>query len=1808
MGNIDERSVAIIGMSGLYPEAADLEQLHANLRSGRDSVRKLSADRLRYSCLEPDLDYRPIAYLDRIDTFDHKFFGISKKEAECMEPAQRLLLELACAAIENAGYSLESLNGSKTGVFLGGRPYSGFHYYQLMDQQDPMAFTGTLPSMACGRISYLLNFTGPAMTIDVGCSSSLAAMHQACQALLTGDADYALVGGVSVKLAFVEESNVGHLGTFASDGRCKTFDALADGIGDGEGGGLLLLKRLDKALADNDHIHAVLKGSAVNHDGKRSNGLTTPSPAAQTEVLKAAWARAGVDPQTITYIEAHGTGTKLGDPVEFRGITDAFAAFTNRRNFCAVGSIKSNIGHLDNAAGITGVIKGVLSLKHRTLFPSLHFETPNPFIDFANSAAYVNSELEPWETGSDFPRRCGISSFGLSGTNAHLVLEEAPGKRINEEKAVPGLLKLSAKTATAWATLIDRLIDYLPTTQAPLSDILYTLNTGRSDYAYRLGLEAASKEELLAKLIELKAQIPNNLPEPIAQKERKAVLLFSEAETDEAALDALAQTFPLVCTILDEIRQHLGDFPLEGNVKVFAAQYALYQLWQSWGVPVKTLIGTGVGKLTMQVISGALSVADAVRKITQNEVSTAPIDEIKLKRAVIALMDAENPLFVEMGVRGGLSDQLQEWQAEMPALNVAYALGPDADNAIAPALVGLYNAGVGIDWKKYYAGGQYCRVEAPTYPFDKIRCWFKEPTASGNGTVEDWLYQLQWVPRAVGSAASPVQNRRFLVVADEEGLNESLTRLLQFHQNTCVQVRLGDTFRELSGSEYEIDTTSESDYVRLEEELRNQGIELQGIIMMSAYTAPQPTTAAMLEPALGRGVYAQFFLTKAFSGHLSRKGFQLVTVTAQTSPVLTDESSLMPVHAPLTAFLKGVNAEYPGLQVSSIDLSYGKETPDQLALAVFNEMSTDESIRFVAYRYGQRYVQQILPVDVRTPNVPPFTVKNDAVYLITGGASGIGLEVARSLAGQAACHLVILGRTLLPAPEEWEPYPFIQGDSVAEKVRALLALKALGAVVSYYAVDTADEEEMKRTFAALSAQYGRLDGVIHSAGIGNSSVAIRERQFRDVQYTLAPKVKGTVVLAEHALPLKPAFFIAFSSLNSIVPAKNSADYAAANAFEDAFAYYIRAKGLNYTAIHWPDWNETGLSFRKRASPLLDEEGVALKSINTEDGLKAFYYALSLQQPEIAVANVHLTAFRINPFFIVENQEVTSGRSALAALDTGKLKQINQEELTETEAKLMLIWYTVLKLDEISLKDDFFEIGGHSLNGRQVLNRIEKEFGTSLEFDDLFQYNTVKALAVKIDTLLHQGSTQGYEAIRPLGKQDYYDVSHAQKRFWILNSFGKVKEAYNVPGGYYFTGSVDVPALEKAFHTLIERHESLRTTFISVAGEPKQVIRPADATGFRLQYVDLRQENDLDRLVESMTLEEASRPFDLQTGPLCRARLLQLGDERFVFLITLHHILTDARSMNVLRNEIAQLYQAYSQGQPNPLSPLRVQYKDYVAWINEQLKGNVFQAHKAYWLKRLAGSLSVPDLPVDFRLPKEQTFQADRYRILLEPDTSEQLKSLSDAHGSTLFTTLLTLFKVLLYKYSGQTDLLIGTPISGRNHHDLEEQIGIYLNTIVLRTQIDPEESFGSLLGRVKENTFRDYEHQVYPFDLLVEDLEMSRADTSVFNTAFTWTLPEKATESIDLGFEIEDYYTGFNKAKADVWLHGTMVNNQIALGFVYKTDLFKSETIQLLAERFKVVIRQSLENPQLAIKDFALRLSLESQAAEPIVDIAFDFS
>jgi amino acid adenylation domain-containing protein len=463
--------IAIVGMAGRFPGARDLGELWRSLRDGLEAVRFPEAEELLARGLDPARLADPtwvkaVSQMDGYDCFDDLFFGVNPREAELMDPQHRVLLECAWEALESAGYEPQQIAG-RVGVWAGATlsTYLLFHLVgnPLTEGADPLQVVlGNASDALATRISYKLNLRGPSHSVQCACSTSLVAVHAACQALLNEECDLALAGGVSIQA----DAGLGYRyvpGSVASpDGHCRAFDAAAEGSIFGSGVGLVVLKRLDQALADRDTIRAVILGSAVNNDGSLKVGFTAPGVTGQAAVISEALAVAAVDPVTIAYIEAHGTGTALGDPVEIQAVTRAFREYTDRRGFCAIGSVKSNFGHLDVAAGVTGLIKTVLALEHRQLPPSLHFEQPNPRIDFAAAPVYVNAALASWPAGPEGgPRRAGVNSFGLGGTNAHVVVEEAPAPASALRTRPWQLLTLSARTPEALAAAGERLAAHL---------------------------------------------------------------------------------------------------------------------------------------------------------------------------------------------------------------------------------------------------------------------------------------------------------------------------------------------------------------------------------------------------------------------------------------------------------------------------------------------------------------------------------------------------------------------------------------------------------------------------------------------------------------------------------------------------------------------------------------------------------------------------------------------------------------------------------------------------------------------------------------------------------------------------------------------------------------------------------------------------------------------------------------------------------------------------------------------------------------------------------------------------------------------------------------------------------------------------------------------------------------------------------------------------------------------------------------------------------------------------------------------------
>lgn len=514
--SVSNKDVAVIGVACRFAAANNKEEYWQVLKKGEDATRDFPENRKKLNetylkvkrhDLKEDGYFRG-GFLQEVDKFDYEFFTISPLEARLMSPNQRVFLETAWSTIEDAGYGGGKITGSKTGVFLGHSTDFGVSYKDFIETLNPslMSFSisGNLNSIIASRISYLLDLKGPSMVVDTACSSSLAAVHLACRSLRSGECDMALAGAVKIDLLPLSsiKKKEDEIGITSSDGRARSFDDRSEGTGLGEGIGVILLKPLAKAIEDGDNIYAVIKGSATNQDGSSVN-LTSPNPSAQEDVIIKAWRDAGIDPETITYIEAHGTGTELGDPIEISGIEGAFRRYTNKKQFCAIGSVKTNIGHLDNAAGMAGLIKAILALKYKQIPPSIHFKSPNRKISFEDSPVYVNDILRDWKTNG-FPRRCGISAFGLSGTNCHVVLEEAQDTKVNRIPSVKNGTKILTLSAKSREGILEFIWQYRlllhKQEYIDLNYVCYTANTGRDHHNCRLAVVFEDIDDLKRKL------------------------------------------------------------------------------------------------------------------------------------------------------------------------------------------------------------------------------------------------------------------------------------------------------------------------------------------------------------------------------------------------------------------------------------------------------------------------------------------------------------------------------------------------------------------------------------------------------------------------------------------------------------------------------------------------------------------------------------------------------------------------------------------------------------------------------------------------------------------------------------------------------------------------------------------------------------------------------------------------------------------------------------------------------------------------------------------------------------------------------------------------------------------------------------------------------------------------------------------------------------------------------------------------------------------------------------------------------------
>lgn len=1242
-GNVSD--IAIIGMSLKFPMADNAEEYWSNIRNGLDCVTLLPETRqedvrryIKFKNIPVNaVEYDTGAFLERIDEFDNSYFRIPPKEASLTDPNHRLFLQAAVEAIIDAGYGGKKITGTNTGVYLGFAS-TQMYFLLLINDVEPSSqsasLVGNTAAVSTGRVSYQLDLKGPSMVVDSACSSSLVAVHTACKAIRAGECDQAIAGGVRVVLLPAHSKGDSRgIGMDSSDGRARTFDDNSDGTGSGEGVAAIMLKPLKKAIEDGDNIYAVIKGSAANQDGS-SAGITAPNPAAQERVVIKAWEDAGIDPETISFIEAHGTGTQLGDPIEIKGIQNAFEKFTNKKQFCAIGSVKTNIAHLSEAAGIAGLIKAVLALKNKEIPPSQFFNIPNRKISFGDSPVYVNTVARKW-AAQDHPRRCGISAFGMSGTNCHVVLEEfVPTDDHAEEGPADdavNVLTLSAKSLEALKKLIGNYETLISNAgNLVLKDICYTANTGREHYDHRIAIVAEGIKDLLQKLEKINISGPENLNDTWFYFGRHRIV----AEDKEQK---------------------------------------------------------GAGEITEKV---------------RQELCRQSDDKME---EIICLEGLDRELLGE--------------------------------------ICGLYIKGASVGWGKLYNKGLFHTVSLPTYPFEAKRCWIDIPDYNNNTDPEvaegGYYYKNIWVREELPDTPQINGCGAVLVFKGNHKLSGELTAGLNENGRDIIEVELGDRFEKLGEYTYRVGSTQE-DYNSLLNEIKERTVT-KVVHMFTLTCQNHIENLAELEERQKRGVYSLFYITKALLSSGINRNVDVVLISQYAGEVTGEEERISPWNMPLFGLAKVVRLENANIMCRCID------TDDYtVARSIMKEIRPDTGAYQVSYRKGIRYVEELKEYSTDSAEEKNVEIKEEGVYVITGGTGGMGIEISKYLATGKKVNIALLNRYEIPDRKCWNELIKNGGrkdKKTVQKINSIREIEALGVQVSYYSADISDFEKVSSIFTELKDRFGRINGIVHAAGIPGEGFLFNkdEKAFKDVLY---PKVFGTWILELLTKDDDLDFFVCCSSVASIFPGKGQSDYAAANAFLDSYAAYKHRQGKKAVTFNWVAWKDTGMAVDYGVN--ID---TSFKALHTTRCIKAFDTVLNKNISRILVGEINYGSDIILSLDIPNLKLPQTLRNAIEktkenmkAYYKTKYKSLSlmgggSDSNTELEEKLAQAYSEVLGLTEINIHDSFYEMGGDSITLNRLHSIIEIQYPGRIKLLDLFEYTSIYKLSRYIAGETEQNNTE-----------------------------------------------------------------------------------------------------------------------------------------------------------------------------------------------------------------------------------------------------------------------------------------------------------------------------------------------------------------------------------------------------------------------------------------------------------------------------------
>ncbi|UCH95536.1 MAG: amino acid adenylation domain-containing protein [Candidatus Aminicenantes bacterium] len=1100
----------------------------------------------------------------------------------------------------------------------------------------------------------------------------------------------------------------------------------------------------------------------------------------------------------------------------------------------------------------------------------------------------------------------------------------------------------------------------------------------------------------------------------------------------------------------------------------------------------------------------------------------------------------------------------------------------------------LWLWGVKIDWNRLYHQEKRQRIPLPLYPFEKQRYWidgdpFKIWAAGMSSQnknlkrkedMSDWFYIPSWkktaLPFLVDLEDLIKEKRNWLVFLDDPGLGTGIVKRLREYGHEGTTVIKGECFSRCGAGEYTINIRQPADYDALIGDLVNKGWKPGTIVHLWGVTTEMENETGIeaFQQFQYTGYYSLIFLTQALakhqlvhSGTAPPQGAETIRVMVMTNHVqgVTDEEEICPGKTTALGPARTIPLEYQNILCRNIDVALahseaGKDT--RLVDRLMKELLTNTADQVTCYRGNTRWVQHLEPIRLEHRSGCPLKLKEKGVYLITGGLGKDSLARAKYLAETLKARLILTGRSGFPLRQQWDQWLADHDayDPVSKKIKQVQEIESLGGEVLVMQADVANENDMSAVMAAIDKQFGSLDGVIHAAGITTveSSILISQLGRSQSEWHFQPKVYGLYTLEKVLEGRNIDFCLLTSSLASFLAGGGLTAYTAANIFMDAFVHMHNQKN----PVKWMSLNWIGVSPQETVQAFH-----RISNLDSIPQLVVFDYDLPrrLEQRRKEMPRHEETGVHHTESSTRYKRSDTMGAYAAP--------------VSAVEKTIVGIWETFFGIEPLGIHDNFFELGGNSLDAITIISKIHMELDVELSLAEFFRNSIIKELAQYVEKYARK---RAFTSIKPTEEKEYYLSSSAQKRLYFLQQMYLNSTVYNIFEEIAFNEHGNPKKIEETFKRLIRRHESLRTSFHMIENNPVQKIHK-DVT-FEVEFYSPGPGP------YASTIKNFIRPFDLSQAPLLRVGLIKVEESRHILLIDLHHIVSDRTAHQILQKDFISLYT------DEELPCLKLRYKDFTEWQGGEIQRETIKKQEVYWLNEFAGDIPVLNLPTDYPRPSIQSFEGSICSFKIPSTETGMIKSIALKTGATSYMVLLAVLNTLMAKLSGQDDIVIGTTAAGRSHANLENMIGMFVNTLAIRNYPSGEKSFEDFLNEVRQRALSAFANQDYYFEDLVGKVAVNRdaSRNPLFDVMFDFHsvrentgMRERPGEDTDQAVRTREHTKGV--AMFDMSWAAMEIGETLSWQVIYCTKLFTWETIKGFVNYFRKILGSVLQNPGIKI-------------------------